>query len=57
VIRLSRMAWAGLGYAAGWATAATGAGLEWGAGVGLMVGGVATALSLLLLVDIPRPQR
>jgi uncharacterized membrane protein YphA (DoxX/SURF4 family) len=52
MIRLSRLARARLGYAAGLITAAVGAGLEWGTGVGLLVGGVTAAASFLLLADV-----
>jgi len=52
VIRLSRLARARLGYAAGLITAAVGAGLEWGLGLGLLLGGAACAASCLLLADV-----
>jgi hypothetical protein len=58
MIRLSRLARARLGYATGLVTAAVGAGLEWGTGVGLLVGGAVCAASFLLLADVDdRPQR
>ena len=52
MIRLSRLARARLGYAAGLITAAVGAGLEWGLGLGLLLGGAACAASCLLLADV-----
>lgn len=52
VKRLSALARARLGYAAGVAAAAAGAGVQWGLGVGLIVGGVVTAASFLLLADV-----
>jgi hypothetical protein len=52
MIRLSRLARARLGYAAGLIAAAVGAGLEWGLGLGLLLGGVACAASFLLLSDV-----
>jgi hypothetical protein len=52
VIRLSKLARARLGYAAGCVTGAVGAGIQWGTGVGLMIGGAVAALSFLLLVDV-----
>lgn len=58
MIRLSRLARARLGYASGLITAAVGAGLEWGAGIGLLLGGVTAAASFLLLSDVDeRTQR
>lgn len=51
MIRLSRLARARLGYATGLISAAVGAGLEWGTGIGLLVGGATTAASFLLLYD------
>lgn len=58
MIRLSRLARARLGYATGLASTAVGAGVEWGVGVGLLVGGVACAASFLLLADVDeRPGR
>jgi hypothetical protein len=52
MIRLSRLARARLGYATGLVTAAVGAGLEWGLGLGLLLGGAACAASFLLLADV-----
>jgi hypothetical protein len=52
MIRLSKLAWTHLGYATGCLTAAVGAGLEWGVGVGMLLGGVVTAASFLLLSDV-----
>jgi hypothetical protein len=57
MIRLSRLARARLGFATGLITAAVGAGLEWGTGVGLLVGGVTTAASFLLLADVDERQQ
>lgn len=50
--RLSRLLRARLGYAAGCAVAVAGVVVEFGIGVGLMVGGVLTAASFLVLVDV-----
>jgi hypothetical protein len=52
MIRLSKLARARLGYAAGCVVAAVGAGLEWGLGFGLLFGGVVCAASFLLLADV-----
>jgi hypothetical protein len=52
MIRLSKVARARLGYAAGCVTAAVGAGLEWGVGLGLLLGGAVCAASFLLLTDV-----
>lgn len=52
VTRWSRAARARLGYWSGCAGVAAGAWVQFGAGVGLMVGGVLTAGSFLLLVDV-----
>ncbi|MFF8980187.1 hypothetical protein ACF08A_25665 [Streptomyces cellulosae] len=52
VTRWSRAARARLGYGAGCAGVAAGAWLQFGCGVGLMVGGALTAGSFLLLVDV-----
>lgn len=52
MITLSKLARARLGYATGLLSTAVGAGLEWGTAVGLMVGGVVTAVSFLLLSDV-----
>lgn len=49
--RWTRAARARLGYWAGCAGAAAGAGVEWGLGAGLMVGGVLAAGSCLWLVE------
>lgn len=49
--RWTRAARARLGYWAGCAAVAAGAGVEFGVGVGLMAGGVLTAASCLLLVE------
>lgn len=57
MIRLSRLARARLGYSAGLVTAAVGAGLEWGLGLGLLLGGVACAASFLLLADVGEERR
>lgn len=56
VRRWSRLARARLGYGAGCTAVAAGAGVQFGAGVGLMVGGALTAASFLLLVDIDEPE-
>lgn len=48
----SRLARVRLGYGAGCAGLAAGAGLQFGFGVGLMVGGALTAASFLLLADV-----
>lgn len=52
VTRWSRLARVRLGYGAGCAGLAAGAGWEFGFGVGLMVGGALTAGSFLLLADV-----
>lgn len=57
MIRLSRLAQARLGYATGLLSAAVGSGLEWGLGVGLLVGGAVCAASFLLLSDVDGPHR
>jgi hypothetical protein len=49
---LSKVARARLGYAGGCLTAALGAGVEFGCGVGLMVAGVVMAASFLVLADV-----
>ena len=49
----NRLSAAVFGYVAGIASTAVGAGLQWGIGIGLIVGGVSTAASCLKLVDIP----
>lgn len=41
------------GYAVGWIATAIGSGLQWGLGIGLIVGGLACALSFVLFIDIP----
>ncbi|MFG2515972.1 hypothetical protein [Streptomyces sp. NPDC048584] len=50
--RWSRLARVGLGYVSGCVGLAVGAGLQFGFGVGLMVGGALTAGSFLLLADV-----
>lgn len=57
MIRLSKLARARLGYAAGCACAAVGAGLEWGVGFGLLLGGVVCAASFLLLTNVDEEGR
>jgi uncharacterized membrane protein YphA (DoxX/SURF4 family) len=57
MIRLSRLAQTRLGYATGCLTAAVGAGLEWGVGIGMLLGGVTTAASFLLLSDVGEERR
>jgi hypothetical protein len=57
MIRLSRLARARLGYATGLIAAAVGAGLEWGVGFGLLLGGVTVAASFLLLADVGEERR
>lgn len=57
MIHLSKLALARLGYSAGMLSAAVGSGLEWGLGVGLLVGGAVCAASFLLLSDVDGPQR
>jgi hypothetical protein len=57
MIRLSKLARARLGYATGLITAAVGAGIEWGTGVGLLLGGVTCAASFLLLADVGEERR
>lgn len=53
----SKLARARLGYAAGCVSAAVGAGLEWGVGFGLLLGGVVCAASFLLLADVDEEQQ
>lgn len=53
----TRAARARLGYWVGCAGVAAGAGVEWGLGAGLMVGGVITAASFLLLVETDEEAR
>ncbi|WP_411090800.1 hypothetical protein [Streptomyces sp. 049-1] len=48
----SRLARTRIGYAAGCVSLAVGAGMQFGAGMGLMVGGALTAGSFLLLSDV-----
>lgn len=48
----SRLARTRLGYWAGCAGLSAGAGVQFGPGLGLMVGGALTAASFLLLVDV-----
>lgn len=50
--RWSRLARVRLGYWAGCAGLSVGAGVQFGVGSGLMVGGALTAGSFLLLVDV-----
>jgi hypothetical protein len=56
--KLTALTWSRLGYSAGCAAMAVGVGLEVGLGWGLVVGGVMSAASSLLLVDVAgqRPQ-
>lgn len=56
VTRWSRLARARLGYWTGCAGLSAGAGLQFGTGVGLMVGGLVTAASFLFVVDVDRPE-
>lgn len=49
---LSALAMSRIGYAVGCLTASAGAGIEFGTGFGLIVGGVIGAASCLLLVDV-----
>lgn len=55
VHRTSRIARARAGYAAGAAVTAWGVGVEFGFGWALMVGGVVTSVSFLLLYDVGSP--
>lgn len=52
VTQWSRLARVRLGYVSGCVGLAAGAGLQFGVGVGLMVGGALTAGSFLLLADV-----
>jgi hypothetical protein len=52
VKQVSRLARARLGYWTGCTGLSVGAGVQFGLGLGLMVGGALTAASFLLLVDV-----
>lgn len=52
VTRWSRLARVRLGYWAGCAGLAVGAGVQFGAGLGLMAGGALTAATFLFVVDV-----
>lgn len=52
----SRLARTGLGYWTGCTGLSVGAGVQFGFGYGLMVGGALTAASFLLLVDVDEPE-
>lgn len=52
VTRWSRLARARLGYWTGCAGLSVGAGMQFGVGLGLMVGGALTGASFLFLVDV-----
>lgn len=56
VTRWSRLARTRLGYWAGCTGLSVGAGLEFGTGLGLMVGGLVTAASFLFVVDIDQQE-